>query len=194
MWKICSPSGVSRSRTKPSASGVRRSGLTTHGSCDADEANWGDTWCLDEVFVTIHGRRQYLWRAVDQDGDRLDILVQPRRDRRAAVRFFRKVLKGQGRSPCRLITDKLRSYSAAHRAVMPSVVHSTRQYENNRAEVSHQTDAPARATDAPIQVRRARAAVSLDTRTRAESLSGRPPPAPSRSPPFAENACVPRLG
>ena len=74
----------------------------------------GDTWFLDEVFVTIHGRRQDLWRAVDQDGDLLDILVQSRRDRRAAVRFFRTVLKGQGRSPCRLITDKLRSYSAAH--------------------------------------------------------------------------------
>ena len=71
-------------------------------------------------------------------GDFLDILVQSRRDRRAAVRFFRKVLKGQGRSPHRLITDKLRNYSAAHRTVMPSVVHSTRQYENNRAEVSHQ--------------------------------------------------------
>ena len=67
------------------------------------------------LFVTIHGQRQYLWRAVDQDGDLLDILVQSRRDRRAAVRFFRTVLKGQGRSPHRLITDKLRSYSAAHR-------------------------------------------------------------------------------
>ena len=98
----------------------------------------GDTWYLDEVFVTFHGRRQYLWRAVDQDGDVLDILVQSRRDRRAAARFFRKVLKGQGRSPRRLVTDKLRSYSAAHRTVMPSVVHSTRQYANNRAEVSHQ--------------------------------------------------------
>ena len=98
----------------------------------------GDTWYLDEVFVTFHGRRHSLWRAVDQDGDVLDILVQSRRDRRAAARFFRKVLKGQGRSPRRLVTDKLRSYSAAHRTVMPSVVHSTRQYANNRAEVSHQ--------------------------------------------------------
>ena len=98
----------------------------------------GETWYLDEVFVTVHGRRQFLWRAVDQDGDLLDILVQSRRDRRAAIRFFRKVLKRQGRLPRRLITDKLRSYSAAHRTVMPSVVHSTQQYENNRAEVSHQ--------------------------------------------------------
>ena len=88
--------------------------------------------------MTIQGRQQYLWRAVDQDGDVIDILVQSRRDRRAAARFFRKLLKGQGREPRRLITDKLRSYSAAHRTAMPSVVHSTRQYENNRAEVSHQ--------------------------------------------------------
>ena len=98
----------------------------------------GDTWYLDELFVKIQGRRQYLWRAVDQDGDVIDILVQSRRDRRAAARFFRKLLKAQGRVPQRLITDKLLSYGAAHRIVMPSVVHSTRQYENNRAEVSHE--------------------------------------------------------
>ena len=98
----------------------------------------GDTWYLDELFVSIQGRQQYLWRAVDEDGDVIDILVQSRRDRRAAERFFRKLLKGQGREPRRLITDKLRSYSAAHRKIMPSVVHSTAQYENNRAEVSHQ--------------------------------------------------------
>ena len=98
----------------------------------------GDTWYLDELFLTIQGRRQYLWRAVDQDGDVLDILVQARRNRRAAARFFRKLLKGQGCAPRRLVTDKLLSYRAAHRTVMPSVVHSTTQYENNRAEVSHQ--------------------------------------------------------
>ncbi len=98
----------------------------------------GDTWYLDEVFVKIQGRLQYLWRAVNEGGDVIDILVQSRRNRRAAIRFFRKLLKRQGREPRRLITDKLRSYSAAHRTVMPSVVHSTRQYENNRAEVSHQ--------------------------------------------------------
>ncbi len=98
----------------------------------------GDTWFLDEVFVSIQGRRQYLWRAVDQDGDVIDILVQPRRDRRAAERFFRKLLKGQGAEPLRLVTDKLRSYGAAHRTTMPSVRHDTRQYANNRAEVSHQ--------------------------------------------------------
>ncbi len=98
----------------------------------------GDTWYLDELFVTIQGRQQYLWRAVDEDGDVIDILVQSRRNRRAAMRFFRKLLKGEGREPRRLITDKLRSYAAAHRTVMPSVVHATDQYANNRAEVSHQ--------------------------------------------------------
>ena len=98
----------------------------------------GDTSYLDEVFVNIQGRRQYLWRAVDQDGDVIDILVQSRRNRQSATRFFRKLLKDQGRVPRRVVTDKLRSYAAAHRLVMPSVAHSTRQYENNRAEVSHQ--------------------------------------------------------
>ncbi len=88
--------------------------------------------------MNVQGRRQYLWRAVDQDGDVIDILVQSRRNRQAATRFFRRLLKGQGRAPRRLITDKLRSYSVAHRTVMPSVLHSTQQYENNRAEVSHQ--------------------------------------------------------
>ena len=98
----------------------------------------GDTWYLDEVFVKIQGRQQYLWRAVDEDGDAIDILVQSRRNRWAAIRFFRKLLKSQGCVPRRLITDKLRSYPAAHRTVMPSVVHCTDQYANNRAEVSHQ--------------------------------------------------------
>ena len=99
----------------------------------------GDTWYLDELFVKIQGRQQYLWRAVDEDGDTIDILVQSRRNRRAAIRFFRKLLKGQGCVPRRLISDKLRSYPAACRTVMPSVDHCTDQYANNRAEVSHQS-------------------------------------------------------
>ncbi len=98
----------------------------------------GDVWHLDEVFVTIRGERHYLWRAVDQDGDVLDILVQRYRNARAAKRFFRKLLKGQGSTPWKLVTDQLKSYSAAHRSLMPSVAHDTRRYENNRAEVSHQ--------------------------------------------------------
>ena len=98
----------------------------------------GDTWHLDEVFLTINGRRHYLWRAVDQDGNVLDILVQPRRDAKAAKRFFRKLLKRQCASPRVLVTEKLRSHQAAHRALMPSVEHRLSRYLNNRAENSHQ--------------------------------------------------------
>ena len=98
----------------------------------------GDIWHVDELFITIRGERHYLWRAVDQDGDVLDILVTRHRDKRAAKRFFRKVLKHQERPPLQLVTDKLRTYPAAHREVFPSVTHQTGQYENNRAEVSHQ--------------------------------------------------------
>ena len=98
----------------------------------------GDTWHLDELFVTIRGQRQYLWRAVDQDGEVIDILLQPRRDRHAAARFLRKLLKRSGRVPHCLVTDRLGSYRAAHRVVMPSVVHDTSRYANNQAEVSHQ--------------------------------------------------------
>ena len=85
--------------------------------------------------MTLQGRRQYLWRAVDEDGDVIDILVQSRRNRRAAILLLRKLLKSQGRVPRRLVTDKLGSYRAA---LIPSVVRSTRRYANNRAEVSHQ--------------------------------------------------------
>jgi len=98
----------------------------------------GDVWHLDEVFVTIRGKRHYLWRAVDQDGDVINVLVQRHRNARAAKRFFRKLLNGQGSPPWRLVTDRLRSYSAAHRNVMPSVAHDTSRYANNRAEISHQ--------------------------------------------------------
>jgi len=98
----------------------------------------GDTWHLDEIFVTLQGQRQYLWRAVDQDGDVLDILVQPRRNQRATERFFRRLLKSQGCEPRWLITDKLKSYRAAHRTMMPTVHHINQVYANNRAEVSHE--------------------------------------------------------
>lgn len=97
----------------------------------------GDHWFLDEVFVTIQGQRQYLWRAIDQDGDLIDILLQRRRNGRAARRFFRQLLKRQRRSPNRLVTDKLGSYRVAHREEMPDVVHDTTRYANNRIEASH---------------------------------------------------------
>jgi putative transposase len=98
----------------------------------------GDSWHLDEVFIRINGKQHYLCRAVDQDGDVIDILVQPRRDQRAAERFFRRLLRGQGKKPFRIITDKLRSYSAAMRTILGKVAHNTERYANNRAEVSHQ--------------------------------------------------------
>jgi len=98
----------------------------------------GDVWHLDEVFVKIRGERHYLWRAVDQEGDVIDILVQRYRNARAAKRFFRKLLKGQRCTPREMVTDKLKSYGAARRMEMPSVEHNTAQYANNRAEVSHQ--------------------------------------------------------
>lgn len=90
------------------------------------------------MFVKINGERKYLWRAVDQDGNVLDILVQSRRDKAAARRFFRKLMKKTGAVPRVIVTDKLRSYGAAHREVMPSVEHRSHKGLNNRAENSHQ--------------------------------------------------------
>lgn len=98
----------------------------------------GDIWHLDEVFIKIRGELHYLWRAVDQDGEVVDILVQKRRDKRAAKRFFRTLLSGQQSVAWRVVTDKLKSYSAAIRELMPSVVHCTDKHANNRAEVSHE--------------------------------------------------------
>jgi putative transposase len=86
----------------------------------------------------FRGQRQYLWRAVDQDGDCLDILVQRRRNQLAAERFFRRLLKGQGGEPRWLVTDQLRSYDGAHRTIMPTVHHINHGYANNPAEVSHE--------------------------------------------------------
>jgi len=98
----------------------------------------GDKWHLDEVFLKINGRIHYLWRAVDQDGDVLDILVQGKRDMRAAKKFFRKLLKGLRYIPNLIVTDKLRSYRAAKAEVLPSVEHHQQKYQNNRAENSHE--------------------------------------------------------
>src|SRR3954463_12776020 len=81
----------------------------------------GDKWHLDEVLITIAGKKHWLWRTVDQEGFVLDVLVQGRRDRKAAKRLFRKLMKKQGQAPRVLITDKLRSYGAAKREAMPGV-------------------------------------------------------------------------
>ena len=114
----------------------------------------GDTWHLDEVFIRINGKIHYLWRAVDQDGNVLDILVQPRRDAKAAKKFFCRLLKGLRYVPRVLVTDKLASYGAAHRVVMPSVAHRRSKYLNNRAENSHAHPAT-RAGDETLQISQA---------------------------------------
>jgi putative transposase len=98
----------------------------------------GDKWHLDEIFLSINGQRHSLWRAVDQDDHVLDILVQRQRNKRAAKRFFRKLLKGLTYVPRVIITDKLRSYGAAKQEILPSVDHRQHRYLNNRAENSHQ--------------------------------------------------------
>jgi len=97
----------------------------------------GDKWYLDEVFIRIQGELHYLWRAVDQNGAVLDILVQPRRDAGAAKRFFKRLLKGLQYVPRVLVTDKLGSYGVAHRELLPGVEHRKSRYLNNRAENSH---------------------------------------------------------
>ncbi|GAA3479430.1 hypothetical protein GCM10018966_039600 [Streptomyces yanii] len=98
----------------------------------------GDTWPPDEVFITINGKQKHLWRAVDQDGNVLDILVQNRRTKAAARRLFRRLLKGIGAVPRAIVTNRLRSYRAAHHEVMPSVEHRSHKVLNNQAENSHQ--------------------------------------------------------
>ena len=98
----------------------------------------GDKWHLDEVFVQINGAQRYLWRAVDQPGNVLDILVQSRRNAVAAKKFFRRLLKGCGTCRRVIVTDKLASYQVAHRELMASVPHRRSTYLNNRAENSHQ--------------------------------------------------------
>jgi putative transposase len=98
----------------------------------------GDKWHLEEVFLTIKGARHYRWRAVDQDGNVLDILVHSRRNKKAAKKFFRKLLKRLTYVPRVIITDKLKSYGAAKREILPGVEHRQHRYRHNRAENSHQ--------------------------------------------------------
>ena len=107
----------------------------------------GDKWHLDEVFLKINGVTHYLWRAVDQKGVVLDILVQPKRDRCAAVRFFRRLLRATGSRPRVIITDKLRSYGAAKRIVMPTVGHCQVQGALCDAMLNECRTTPAMATD-----------------------------------------------
>ncbi len=99
---------------------------------------YGDTFFIDEVFIKIDGKQHYLWRAVDQHGEVVDVYLQKRRDGAAAKRFFKRLLKKHHDEPRKIVTDKLRSYGVAHRELIPDTIHDTSQYANNRAELSHQ--------------------------------------------------------
>ena len=88
--------------------------------------------------IQINGKQHYLWRAVDQDGEVVDVYLQTKRDGAAAKRFFRRLLRNHGSEPRKIVTDKLRSYGVAHRDLIPDTIHSTKQYENNRVEQSHE--------------------------------------------------------
>ena len=99
---------------------------------------YGDTFYIDEVFIKINGKQHYLWRAVDQDGEVVDVYLQAKRDGAAAKRFFKRLLRNNGSEPRKIVTDKLRSYGVAHRELISETIHSTGQYENNRAEQSHE--------------------------------------------------------
>jgi putative transposase len=99
---------------------------------------YGDTFYIDEVFVKINGEQYYLWRAVDQDGEVVDVFLQAQRDGPAAKRFFKRLLKSHGGEPRKIVTDKLRSYDVAHQELIPESIHNKSQHANNRAELSHQ--------------------------------------------------------
>ena len=98
----------------------------------------GDQWFLDEVFIKINGKQHYLWRAVDQDNNELDILVTKKRDKKSALKFFRKLFKNHGTTANRIVTDQLKSYPAALREMSCKIPHDTARYHNNIAEISHQ--------------------------------------------------------
>jgi len=99
---------------------------------------YGDTFYIDEVFIKIDAKQHYLWRAVDQDGEVVDVFLQKRRYSRAAKRFFKRLLKTHRDEPRKIVTDKLRSCGVAHRELIPDSIHDTSKYSSNRAELSHQ--------------------------------------------------------
>ena len=99
---------------------------------------FGDTFFIDEVFLKIQGKQHYLWRAVDQDGEVVDVFLQKRRDGKAAKRFFKRLLRNHQGEPRKIVTDKLGSYGVAHRELIPETIHDTSRYANNRAELSHE--------------------------------------------------------
>jgi putative transposase len=99
---------------------------------------YGDTFYIDEVFVKILGQRHYLRGAGDQDGEVVDVFLQKRRDGKVAKCFFKRLLRKNKAEPRKIVTEKLRSYSVAHRELIPEAIHDTSQYTNNRCELSHE--------------------------------------------------------
>jgi putative transposase len=99
---------------------------------------YGDTFYIDEVFVRINGIQHCLRRAVDQDGEVVDVYLLAKRDGAAAKRLFNRLLRFHSGESRKIVTDKLRSYGAAHRELIAETIHSTQQYENNRAKQSHE--------------------------------------------------------
>jgi transposase-like protein len=142
---------------------------------------------MDEVFIRIRGKQHYLWRAVDQDGNVLDILVQSRRNAAAAGRLFRKLLKGLQYVPRVIVTDKLKSYGTAKRKILPGVEHRQSRYLNNRAEVSHQPTRR-RETDEALQVSASCAALSVQLQPDPQPLPT-PPSSPYCQPPSRGSRC-----
>lgn len=102
------------------------------------QRGYSDTLFIDEVFLKINGEQHYLWRAVDQDGNVVDVYVQARRDGAAARRFFKRLLRNNRGEPRKVVTDQLQSYGVPQRDLMPDVIHETSRYANNRAEQSHE--------------------------------------------------------
>ena len=113
-------------------------GAINSGRLKRKHRGYGDTFYIDEVFIKINGKQHYLWRAVDQDGEVVDMYLQAKRGGVAAKRLFKRLLRSHGEEPRNIVTDKLRSYGVAHRELIPETIHSTQQYENNRAEQSHE--------------------------------------------------------
>jgi putative transposase len=139
---------VSREALRPwcvkfGASYTRRLKRKHRGYCD--------TFYIDEVFVRINGKQHYLWTAVDQDGEEVDVYLQTKRDGNSAKRFFKRLLRSHGSESRKILTDKLRSYGVAHWELILGTIHSTKQYENNRAEQSHEATR-VRERDAKVQV------------------------------------------
>jgi transposase-like protein len=121
---------------------------------------------MDEVYIVIvRGERLYLWRAVDQDGDVLDILVQKRKNKGSAVRLFKKLMKGQERSAKKIVTDKLPSYGAARKAVMPTSMHCHDRYANTSRRSITSTYASTGAADARFQILRSCTTVPFGSRS-----------------------------